>query len=333
MDNYISISIIVPVYNVEKYLPYCLESISRQHYEDYELILVDDGSTDKSGKICDDYKDLHNNVIVVHQKNQGLSAARNNGAAASRGKYITFMDSDDVISEYYLSTLVNNLNNFDADISVGRILSFVGEKQATIKTKERENAQIHVYNTENALEEMLYGFKFGVQGPCKLYKRELVINNPYPVGKLHEDQGTTYKIIASSKKLVYTDKPLYFYRQRSGSIVHTHFTQEHLYGLNAAKQQLEFVESNFPGIVNAAKMRIAIVIFKWIPGLSLFKDRELFKSFKQELLPYYKTILSDKRVTKAFKIKLIATMIGFLPAKIVFKIFGYLKILKNKNAT
>lgn len=325
------ISIVVPVYKVEQFLPYCLDSITRQTFKNFELILVDDGSPDDCGKICEEYAQIHSNTIVIHQKNQGLSVARNNGAKASKGKYITFIDSDDVISLDYLETLYEFIIEYDADISVGLLVPFWGEEGA--ETKSIGNYSKKVYDTEHALEEMLYGQKYGVQGPDKLYRRELVINDPFPAGKLHEDQAAMYKIIAKCLKLVYTDKPIYFYRQRMTSIVHTRVTKEHLYGLEAVKEQLEFIKINYPSIVDAAAIRVAIIVCKWIPGITegTKDDKEMFRYLRNELMPYYHSIIHNKRVTKALKVRLFSIKLGYLPSKYTFRFIEKLRIQKSRN--
>ena len=325
------VSIVIPVYKVAEYLPFCLDSIDRQTYKDLEVVLVDDGSPDNCGELCDNYASHRDNVKVIHQPNQGLSAARNSGAKESSGQYVTFLDSDDVVSDDYVETLYCLIKKNDADISVGLLVPFWGEKGATTKTNKE--SKINVYDTEHALEEMLYGQKYGVQGPDKLYKRDLVIDDPFPVGKLHEDQAAMYKIIAKCKKLVYINKPIYFYRQRTSSIVHTHVSKEHLYGLEAVKNQLDFIKKYYPSIVNAAEVRMAIVVCKWIPGLSgrSKEDREMFKFLRSELMPFYKSIIGNPRVTKALKARVMAVKCGFYPAKIIFSIIESLRVKKSEN--
>lgn len=331
MDKEYLVSVVIPVYKVEKYLPYCFESIKKQTFENYEIVLVDDGSPDKCGKICDDFATLFDNVKVIHQKNQGLSAARNNGAKMSSGKYITFLDSDDVVSKDYIETLYTLVIENEADISVGLLVPFWGEESAEIK--RNCSNKLEIFDTEKALEEMMYGQKFGVQGPDKLYKRDLVVNDPFPIGKLHEDQAAMYKIIANCKKLAYTNKPIYFYRQRNESIVHTRVTKEHLYGLEAVKMQLDYINSNYPSVVNAAKVRMAIVICKWIPGLAngTREDKQMFNYLRAELMPYYDSIIDNSRVTKALKVRLRAIKMGFYPSMYIFKFMKILQIRKSKN--
>ena len=331
MENKFLISVVIPVYKVEEYLQYCLESISRQSFTNYEVVLVDDGSPDNCGKMCDEYAIIHSNTKVVHQKNQGLSVARNIGAKVSSGKYITFLDSDDVVSVDYLETLYSLIFENEIDISVGLLVPFWGEKSA--ERKEEQRYRIELFDTEQALEEMLYGQRYGVQGPAKLYRRELVIKDPVPVGKLHEDQAAMYKIIANCKKLAYINKPIYFYRQRTTSIVHTHVTKAHLYGLEAVNEQMNFIKTNFPSIVNAAEVRVAIIVCKWIPGLigNTEEDKAMFKYLQNELMPYYKSIMSNPRVTRALKTRVVAVRLGFFPSMFIFKFIEGLRIRKSKN--
>ncbi len=331
MEQKYLVSVVIPVYKVAEYLPFCLDSISRQTFDELEVILVDDGSPDECGKICDEYALNHKNTHVIHQPNQGLSAARNNGARASRGVYITFLDSDDVVSDDYVETLYTLIIENHADISVGLLVPFWGKKGAVVRSSAVYTTEI--YDTEHALEEMLYGQKYGVQGPDKLYKRKLVIDNPFPIGKLHEDQAAMYKIVGKCSKIVYTNKPIYFYRQRETSIVHMHVTKEHLYGLEAVKEQLEYIKYNYPNIINAAKVRMAIVVCKWIPGLSngSKEDMEMFRYLRSELMPYYNSIMKNSRVTKALKLRVFAIKLGFYPAKIIFGIIEFLRIKRSQN--
>lgn len=328
----IQISVIVPVYNVEKYLPYCLQSLERQIYKGFELILVDDGSPDQCGKICDDYAKSHANTIVIHQENQGLSVARNNGVKRSIGEYITFIDSDDLVSDDYLSTLYELIIKYEADISVGKLCAFWGEATASYKPNKNKPYIIYEYETEKALEEMMYGLKYGVQGCNKLFRRQLVEMVHFPVGKLHEDQGTMYKIVNQSRKLVYINKPIYFYRQREDSIVHTKLTEAHLYGLEAVKEQLAFIQEKFPNIVSAAEFRVAIVVFKWIPGIlsGTPEDKKAFQYLRSEVLPYCKSIIHNKRVSKTMKVRTIAIRLGYFPSQWAFRILDVLRKSKSK---
>ena len=195
------ISVVVPVYNVEKYLQRCVESIINQTEKDIEIILVDDGSTDKSGSICDEYLGKDSRILVIHQKNQGLSVARNVGIKNSKGDYITFVDSDDYIHKDMLKVLLDNLIHEQGQISFCRYEEG-NENRLTISecdlkyTGEAHDGKEYLLNPPKGM-----GINIAW---AKLYKKECFDNIEFPVGKLHEDDFTTYKtFINSSKFFIY----------------------------------------------------------------------------------------------------------------------------------
>lgn len=209
------ISIIVPVYKVEKYLNKCIDSILSQSFTNFELILVDDGSPDNCGKICDEYANKDNRIKVIHKENGGLSDARNAGIGLSCGEYLAFIDSDDYISTEFIKTLYDLAKNNDAEISVCD----------AVLVKEEENAeyfyneQFEVFNKEQSLLNLTYYRKITVNAWNKLYKKELFDDIRYPKGKLYEDLATTYKLFNKCNKVVYTPSKLYAYLQRDTSIM------------------------------------------------------------------------------------------------------------------
>lgn len=217
------VSVIVPVYNVEKYLCECVDSILAQTYKNLEVILVDDGSTDSCPKICDEYAKHDKRVLVVHQKNGGLSAARNAGAEVATGEYIVFVDSDDFVSCNFIETLLEPVCAGEKNCVVAcSYKKFgVGEK---LQTKQDVLLEAEILQSGNSRFAKLSLFDFmqknGWMVSCaKLYKTSVCKKNKFPVGKLHEDEFTTYKFCYESDAVVYTEKELYFYRQHSGSIM------------------------------------------------------------------------------------------------------------------
>lgn len=239
------ITIIIPIYNVEKYLNACMKSIIIQTYRNIEIIMVDDGSTDWSAKICDKYKELDNRIIVLHQQNMGLSAARNNGLKAATGIYITFIDSDDYIAPDYIEKLYDALKTTNTDIALCD-LKKVSENQ------ELEDMDYKIDKFDNnvilsncqAIEEVYKPSYHGVDfiAVAKLYKRELFESNKveFPVGRIHEDAFTTYKLLYAAKKIVYIDIPMYFYRIRNGSITTSSFSLKRLDKIIATKEECDF---------------------------------------------------------------------------------------------
>lgn len=204
------ISIIIPVYNVEKYLERCVESVFAQTYSAYELILVDDGSTDGSGKICDRLAKRDDRVRVIHKENGGLSSARNTGLKMSRGEYITFIDSDDVVHPCYLECLLKAGKH--ADISMGKLERFSGETVSFADIDQNEEPDLITgQETLGCFFEQKAEVANYVSACCKLYKRELFDGIVFPEGRLFEDEFTTYRLYYKADKVAVSQNILYYY--------------------------------------------------------------------------------------------------------------------------
>lgn len=203
------ISIIIPVYNVEKYLSRCLDSVVNQTYKNLEIIIVDDGSTDDSGRICDEYKKRDDRIKVYHKENGGLSDARNFGIGKASGDYIGFVDSDDWISENMFNELKNLIIKNHADIAVCGIARIAGDhlkpKQPKVKiTKYSQEEYVKKYFKIESQSIEYYAWN-------KLYKSELLSPEQYPYGLTSEDVLGTYKTIIKAKKIVTTNQKYYYY--------------------------------------------------------------------------------------------------------------------------
>lgn len=213
------ISIIVPVYNIENYLENCIESILNQTFKDYELILVDDGSTDKSGEICDKYEKKDSRIKVIHKNNGGLSSARNVGLDIACGQYIGFVDSDDSIHPRMYEILYDLIKKYKVDISCcnyKKTYSMFNEHNTYIKSTEViEMDNIQAINN-------LYDDDIGIRLVVawnKLYSKHLFDDTRYEVGRMHEDEFMAHRILYKCKKIVYTNSELHYYLQREGSIM------------------------------------------------------------------------------------------------------------------
>lgn len=202
------ISIIVPVYKVEKYIHECIDSILNQTLKNIEVILIDDGSPDECPRICDEYAHKDSRVIVIHQKNQGLSSARNSGIKVANGKYLAFIDSDDVISPLMFETLISNGKN--ADIIECNVTQNKGKLQIN-----KDSFYVKEYK-ENILTEYLKSNKVGVW--CRIYKRELIQNIEFEVGAFSEDVMWSYRAFEQSKSYLVINAILYYWRQCSDSL-------------------------------------------------------------------------------------------------------------------
>ena len=217
------ISVIVPVYNVEKYLEECLDSIQNQTYSDIEVILVNDGSTDKSKEICGKYCKQDNRFQLLNQENQGLSAARNSGVAASTGEFIAFVDSDDIILPNYLETLMHYMRE-DVDIVESQ---FTISKEEFLAESYKELTILFEGNSQEAVK-IFPKHVLNVNAVIKLYRRPIVEAVPYIDGVIFEDVYCGIGMLKYIRKIIKIDYKGYYYRQRQASIMHRTFTPKNL---------------------------------------------------------------------------------------------------------
>lgn len=216
-DNYPLISVVVPIYNVEKYLPLCLERLACQTYPNFEVLMINDGSPDGSESICLEYADRHSNFYYYKKPNGGLSDARNYGIDKAKGKYIGFVDSDDYISTNMYSVMYQNVARYDADIVA---VGFAEVTKRDQKDSYFDGLKAEVYTTEEAIKNLFSNDKYANYAWNKLYRATLFDKIRYPVGKKMEDLGTTYKLFEKAQKVVYYPAKLYYYFQRADSILH-----------------------------------------------------------------------------------------------------------------
>lgn len=222
------ISIIVPIYNVEKYLEKCVKSIITQTYKNLEIILVDDGSKDNSGKIADELSKTDSRIKVIHKENGGLSSARNEGIKYVTGEYIAFLDSDDCIIPTFYEYLYDLIIKYNADIAQGYFLriqdelidevnSIIDEANSKITVEEKVLTNKEALNILYGIKELPYIQEVVVWN--KLYKKDVLNNIIFPVGKLHEDEFTTHKILYNAPKIVVSNKFIHGYMQTKNSIM------------------------------------------------------------------------------------------------------------------
>lgn len=235
------ISIIVPVYNVEKYLSRCVDSILNQTFKNFELILVDDGSPDNCGKICDEYAKKDDRVRVIHKPNGGLADARNAGIELalknSDSEWITFIDSDDWVHHQYLEFLFKAVIENNTLISIGKYLSTHTE----IKSDENIVYTSEILDTE---EFQINKFTYSLISVVKLIKKELMADVRFPVGKLHEDAFTIWKLLLKVDSISFVDLELYYYFQNPNSIMHVQWTPRRLDEIKAYEERIKFYEEN-----------------------------------------------------------------------------------------
>ena len=237
----ILISIIVPIYNVEKYLCKCIDSLINQSEKRIEIILVDDGSSDNCGAICDSYEKKDNRIKVIHKENGGLSSARNAGLDIAKGEYIGFVDSDDWIEIDMYKILFDFAIKYDADIVYSNFKKVYSENEVHNIV---DSNKVYVFERNEALNNIYT--ELGIHTVVswnKLYKRSLFNKIRFPDGHIHEDVYTTHKLLNISNKVVYIDKTLYYYRQNESSITNSSFSEKNLDYLYALHERLDFAKN------------------------------------------------------------------------------------------
>lgn len=307
------ISVVVPVYNVERYLEKCVDSLLKQTYTNLEIILVDDGSKDESGAICDAYSERYPIVKTIHQANGGLSCARNTGTAAANGEYITFVDSDDYVFENYVSCLYSLIEKFGVDMSCARMtyLKQVADQEETVKC----------YGAKEMLESMCYRTDgIGISACAKLYKKELLMQHPFPQGMLFEDLATTHKIVDAAQRVAISSKQIYYVFQRQGSIRHSPVTEKSLNdGLNAGNELIDFVSTRYPEIRKAAEYRYAVKCMEYLQIFPFHKDPEKEKIIRMELRSHLGGIMKDRKAKKSFKVVYVVSAFSGVLSHIMWK--------------
>lgn len=245
------ISVIIPIYNVEKYLDRCVDSIINQTYKNLEIILVDDGSPDNCPKMCDDYAEKDSRIRVVHKKNGGLSDARNVGMEVATGEYVSFIDSDDYISLDFYETLLQTMIDNDSDIVECSVVKFYENEKFD---EYSDDLKVTNYETVDALDGLISENPFKQHVWNKLYKSSVALDIPYAVGKLNEDEFWTYQVFGKAKKVTRINKTIYYYFQRNGSIMGNGYNIRRLDALEGKMNRQAYIEKNFPTLTTKAKV-------------------------------------------------------------------------------
>lgn len=302
------ISVIVPIYKVEKYLRQCLDSIINQSYQNLEIILVDDGSPDNSGMICDEYKKKDDRIVVIHKENGGLSDARNIGLRVMRGDYLMFVDSDDYITRDCISYLYNLSERFNADLVIGGFEKFEDETNIVIETSASEKDTIQRITNKEAMKN---AFINGCAAWARLYKSNIHRSIMFPVGEINEDEAVVLSLLENCQIVVTSNRVIYKYRYRSQSITSTSWHRRKLDWCNHCKNNLIFVAEKYPELVPYAKQRYCSSVIWALNNMTADKNQfsDLIPIYRKEL----KVCLSDKNCYKniLFKEKLRGFMLAY----------------------
>ena len=243
------ISVIVPIYNVEQYLEQCLDSIISQTYSQLEIILVDDGSTDSSGQICDKYARKDERIVVIHKTNGGLSDARNAGISVATGEYISFIDSDDYIATDMYNKMIKICEQNHCDIVVCARDNFDEDGNHKVMFQAKKQT---IYTSEEAIEEILLNRNMDSAAWDKLYHKKLFTEIRYPVGVLHEDLTVTSRVFSAANKIVQIPDVFYQYRIRKGSITKQGFKPKKMDLMFQSIELKMYIENNYPNLLKQA---------------------------------------------------------------------------------
>ena len=285
------ISVIVPVYRVEKYLDRCLQSIAGQTYRNLEIILVDDGSPDASGTICDAWAAKDSRIRVIHKENAGAGAARNTGLDAATGEIISMIDSDDYLEVHMYEHLLGLMTE-DVDIAECDI---VLTEEENYPLDDGSTAETRVWLLEDAMKMHLRDELFCQTPPNKLYRSAVVGDIRFPVGNLIDDEFFTYKVIGNARKLARSSAKMYAYRQQPGSAMHKSFSLKRLQGLEAQLQRLTFLQERMPQLTYEAKFNLffnAMFVMqeslRSLEGAELRQARQYIQDLLKQITPLEK---------------------------------------------
>ena len=312
----IRLSVIVPVYNVEKYLKKCIESILAQSFKDFELILIDDGSTDSSGKICDEYEKRDARIIVIHKTNGGLSSARNAGLDIAKGKYIGFVDSDDWISPQMYEKLILMCEKNDLDMAVCGVKKCYNDSSKDYICYNTINDKI--LNREEAITEIFVNHSFGEEACNKIYKKDIFKTIRYPEGKIHEDTYCICDIVDMCRKIGYSKEIGYFYYQRSNSIMNS--VTPNIDKIESVSKVLEYLKHYSKiyfkcssGLLSAPLRNLSYILKEKTKN-----NNKYLKGLKSFYRKYRQNVIKNKYISKGEKIIMLSLSVSPQITKVLF---------------
>ncbi|MDE5885512.1 MAG: glycosyltransferase [Oscillospiraceae bacterium] len=315
----VKISVIVPIYNVETYLPRCIDSVLAQSFRNFELLLIDDGATDSSGKICDEYVKKDERIHVFHKKNGGPSDARNYGIEKAEGEYLTFIDPDDYIAANYLEVLYQMLTSQDADISIV-CSQLVTDMNAD--TGIMEMMPVYTVDSQEAIRRMLTRDPYGVAVWGKLYVRSLFDDIRFPVGRLYEDMLTSPYVFANCHRVAYTKMPMYFYYQRTESTMNRPIREQDFQAFDGLREIIKFVDKRYPEIHDAAICRYiddSLIVFF---HRAVWKEdyAQFVKQIKAKDKGIWKEGMHNQYLKKTRKMQILMLLINIRLFQFVYRI-------------
>ncbi len=323
----IGISIIVPIYNLESYIPQCIDSILSQSFTNFELILVNDGSTDNSGELCDEYARLDSRVRVIHKENGGIASSRNAGLEVARGEYIGFVDNDDYINKYMFEELFNNAIKHSSDTVVCDYL----------KVEEDQFIDTEVFNSDYSLQnfsnkEALHFIYKNMEKDTfiypwnKLYKRYLFDEIKYEHGNIYDDETIAHKLLYRSNKVTYIQSELYYYVKRKGSQINSPFSTKKFGRVYALKGREEFFRNKKESELHQKALKHYMEVFFWYYYMAKTNLTDVNKELKMLKRTFDNSIIHLLKLKDlSFRQKLMCVLFSINPA-----IYEFIRDAKTK---
>ncbi len=301
------VTVVVPVYNVENYIEKCVDSILAQSYKNLEIILVDDGSNDRSGKISDRYAENDARIKVIHKENGGLSDARNAAIERAKGKYITFVDSDDYIEKDYVEYLYRLLKDNNADMSICSINNLTpNEKEISCYN----SGKIIIMDRKQALFELLNSKKYTNSASAKLFKTEHFRDIRFPVGRIYEDVATIYKTFLLCDKIVFGERALYNYIHHQGTISRQKFTPARLDAIEFCYLMTGEITKIYPELKRIADCRCFDSYITLLKVVNKSENSEIYSEAWKNLKLKRKTVITYIHSGLKRKIRAVASYFG-----------------------
>lgn len=297
------ISVIIPIYKVEIYLKQCIDSILAQTYKNLEIILVNDGSPDRCGIICDEYAQQDSRIVVIHKKNGGLSDARNAGLRICNGEYIVFVDSDDWMELDGIETLYRLAAENSADLVIGGVEKIDDQTKRVIwTTNKRELNNTFFQNRQEAIKDVMLN---GCASWARLYKKSVHKNVFFPVGEINEDEAIVLTLYENCKIIVKTNQIVYKYRNRSESITSASWHKQKMDWYKHCKNNAEYVGANYVEIKDYAEYRYCTSIIWCLNNMTATPEEfcEEIKQLRQELKVVLKRVSRKNLLSNKEKIR------------------------------
>lgn len=306
------ISVIIPVYNVKKYLRRCIKGVLAQTYKNLEIILVDDGSTDGSGELCDEIFKTDKRVVVFHKQNGGLSSARNYGVRASNGDYICFIDSDDTVDDDYVETLHDTIKKYKVKLAICSHRVFYAGHKTAVDMSTGESGRI---DSKTILQRLLYADGIDTSSWAKMFTRDILMKNPFPEGRNFEDAATTYLYIDSVKYIGLNSVAKYNYYVRRMSISQKPFDKSKMDLITSTKEMHDYVIEKYPKMKLGAERRLMYAYLSTLRQIALSPETPDSVECQPIVWHYIKThknsVLRNTNIPERDRKALMSTNFGY----------------------